>query len=639
MCGIVGIWHLNKEPVSPKLLQQMTDCINHRGPDDEGHFIDDNLGLGSRRLSIIDLSPTGHMPMPNEDKSVWITYNGEVYNYQELAGSLKARGHQFRSKTDTEVVLHAYEAYGPGCLNFFNGMWAFAIWDQRRQKLFCAVDRFGIKPFHYYFDGQIFVFGSEIKSILLHPGVPKQVNEQAVYDYLALDHINHNDETFFAGIKRLPPAHYLTLDAAGHLSVAQWWDIDFGTESNPLDRREAIEQFAFLFQDAVRLRLRSDVPIGTCLSGGLDSSSIVEVANRLLFDNTQIIEPGLVGKQQKTFSACYDDAQFDERPFIETIINRTNAETNYVFPDGYKLWSDMPDLIWHLEEPFGSTSVYAQWNVMRLVSEAGVTVVLDGQGGDELLAGYPKYFSFFLQQLIRTGRIRAFLREFRAFQEIAKKHIPFNYLLTAYLILPRWGKPLVSDFSHRLGPRKSPEVLQDDFSHNFAHRRRILADQSQARFQQSLAGKLYSDITAFSLPALLRYEDRNSMAFSVEARVPFLDYRLVEFVFSLPPNYRIRDGWNKWILRQAMQDTLPEKIRWRPDKMGFVTPEILWLRAAQPRIRELFSNHNLRSRNYLNARQVLAVLDTDLATSGVGSNQVWRWINLELWLERFNLNY
>ncbi|MBN1995837.1 MAG: asparagine synthase (glutamine-hydrolyzing) [Anaerolineae bacterium] len=636
MCGIVGVWHLNKEPVHHQLLQRMTDCIRHRGPDDEGHLVENNLGLGSRRLSIIDLSPAGHMPMPNQDETVWLVYNGEVYNYQELAGPLSARGYQFHSKTDTEVVLHAYEAYGPDCLNYFNGMWAFAVWDRNRRQLFCAIDRFGIKPFHYYFDGQRFVFGSEIKSILLHPGVPKQVSPQAVYDYLALTHINYNDQTFFSGIKRLPPAHYLTLDAAGNLSVKRWWDLNFESKLDLTNRIKTIERFAELFRDSVRLRLRSDVPVGTCLSGGLDSSSIVTIANELMFGDNGGIDPELVGRQQKTFSACYDDARFDERPFIETILAKTGAEANYVFPNGRQLFEvDMPHLIWHQEEPFGSTSIYAQWNVMRRTAERGVKVLLDGQGGDELLAGYTKYPPFLLQELIRRGRADLFLREFYALRAIQK--IGFSSLpAVAYLTLPRWLRSLVSDFGWWAN-HHAVDVLQDDFKQEFERHRRVLAGESQAKFQQSLAGKSYSDITAFVLPALLRYEDRNSMAFSIEARVPFLDYRLVEFVFSLPPDYRLYNGWSKWILRQAMMKILPEQVRWRRDKIGFATPQRLWLQTAQADIQEVFSDNRLRSSRFIKSRQVLARLDNYLAAPAMDLSEVWRWLNLELWMRRFEL--
>jgi asparagine synthase (glutamine-hydrolysing) len=640
MCGLVGIWHLNQQPVDPRLVQNMTDCIRHRGPDDEGHLIQNNLALGSRRLSIIDLSPAGHMPMPNQDKTVWITYNGEVYNYLELAHTLKSKGHHFRSKTDIEVVLHAYETFGPDCLNSFNGMWSFAIWDQNKQKLFCAVDRFGIKPFHYYFDGQIFVFGSEIKSILLHPDVPKQVNRQTVYDYLALDHINHSEDTFFAGIKRLPAAHYLILDAAGNLSINRWWDIDLNTMPNHAENEQTlIERFAFLLQDSIRLHLRSDVPIGTCLSGGLDSSSIVCLANNLLFNGAQVVNPEVIGRQQKTFSACYDDPSADERRFIETVIQQTQAEKNYVFPDGYKtLWTDMPDFIWHLEEPFSSTSIYAQWNVMRLVSQRGVKVVLDGQGGDELLAGYSKYPAFVLQQLIRDGRFGTFIKEFKAIGALAPPHRVFNLMLISYLILPRWAKTLIADTGWRLKRRAALEVLQKDFRGEFVDRKHALAGESRAEYQQTLSRQLYADITKYILPSLLRYEDRNSMAFSVEARVPFLDYRLVEFVFSLPVDYRMRDGWSKWILRQAMNGKLPEQIRWRRDKMGYATPELAWLQAAQPYMRELFSSHNTRSNNFLNPRQVLTETEAYLNKGSIGSNNIWRWLNLELWMQQFDLD-
>jgi asparagine synthase (glutamine-hydrolysing) len=297
----------------------------------------------------------------------------------------------------------------------------------------------------------------------------------------------------------------------------------------------------------------------------------------------------------------------------------------------------MPDFLWHLEEPFMSTSMYAQWNVMRHVAQSGVKVVLDGQGGDELLAGYQRYPSFYLYDLLRRGQIATTLNESRALRDISNMRVASTFSLVAYLSTPRWAKAHISRLGAYLNGSKASQVLQADFRQRFADRKKNLADDARTRFRHSLAQRQYSDVTKFMLPSLLRYEDRNSMAFSVESRTPFLDYRLVEFIFSLPANFRIRNGWRKWILREAMQDTLPEKVRWRRDKMGFPTPETAWLQAAKVRIQELFADRDLRSRPYLDSKEILIRLDAEFEAPRPGSTQLWRWINLELWMRRFDL--
>jgi asparagine synthase (glutamine-hydrolysing) len=420
MCGISGIWHLdNSRSISPSLIAQMTFTLRHRGPDDEGYlFVDTvtghhegrrgrdtvpelqmpdvrqgsekryDLAFGFRRLSIIDLSPAGHQPMGNADGSLWVVYNGEIYNYLELREELKARGHTFRTATDTEVILCAYEEWGEACLERFNGMWAFALWDGHRQQLFCARDRFGIKPFYYVWDGTTFAFASEIKALLQMPDITRRPNEPVIYDYLRYGHLDHSEETFFTGIKQFPPAHFLLLRPTRQFSLRRYWDLIPDRRAEPLFTSDAsyAERFYSLFEDAVRLRLRSDVPIGTCLSGGLDSSAIVCVANKLLLDEN-VIDPDLVGERQRTFSSCFDDRQYDERQYIQAVLALTGAEPNYTFPKGGELLDALTKLMWHQDEPFGSTSIYAQWRVMEKTAERGVKVLLDGQGGDELLAG------------------------------------------------------------------------------------------------------------------------------------------------------------------------------------------------------------------------------------------------------------
>ncbi|MBI4712412.1 MAG: asparagine synthase (glutamine-hydrolyzing) [Planctomycetes bacterium] len=454
MCGICGIY--SNEPVDKDVVKRMNDALAHRGPDDEGIYLNQQspfVGLANRRLSIIDLSPAGHQPMSNENQTIWITYNGEIYNYIELRSELQKLGHRFRSDTDTEVIIHAYEEWGEDCLRHFNGMWAFAIWNSKRRRLFCARDHFGIKPFYYFWDGKTFVFASEIKSILTHPAVPRKPDETIIYDYLTTGLIDHSEETFFHQIKQLRPAHYLTINPDRCLEVNKWWDIavNHRFNDNSLNGKDITDRFKNLLEDSVRLRLRSDVPVGTCLSGGLDSSSIVCLANNLIRDN-KIIKPELIGRHQKTFSACYDDPRVDERRFIKEVLNQTGAESHLTFPNGQGLWTDLERLIWHQDEPFGSTSIYAQWSVMKLTANNGVKVLLDGQGGDELMAGYGSYQGTFIAQLINAFRIT------QAYREIKNSSFNKKWVLlhTIYKTCPSFIKSISRQFINKLLPSKSP---------------------------------------------------------------------------------------------------------------------------------------------------------------------------------------
>lgn len=668
MCGIYGIWRTGNETVARSVIQNATTRLRHRGPDDEGYLLANwqtgqwiscagvetiaalklpplpaqadalyNLALGHRRLSILDLTEAGHGPMAYLDGKLWITYNGEVYNYLELRAGLKSKGYVFNTNTDTEVILAAYAEWGPECLQHFNGMFAFALWDSRKGQLFCARDRLGIKPFHYYWDEQQLIFASEIKALLAHPAVSGCPNQAIVYDYLALGSVDHTAETFFADIHRLPAAHYLLLNfETRQLTTQRWWDIQVNTALNgQAGQPDASAQFKELLVDAVRLRLRSDVPVGTCLSGGLDSSSIVSIANHLLLKE-QAVSREWVSNQQKTFSACFNDPALDERPYIQQIINHTGAESNRVFPQGQNgLWAELKQLIWHQEEPFGSTSIYSQWNVMRLARQRGVTVLLDGQGGDELLAGYHHYLGPYLAQTMRARGLWPVLAAARAAAAGTGRSPLFLLALGLYNNLPgQWQRRMLSLGNTRLrtNPTVSGSMLLPSFKRQFAERH---LSRSKHQSFHNLARRLYQDIFMFSLPALLRYEDRNSMAFSLEARVPFLDYRLVEFCFSLPADCRIRQGWTKWILRQAMADFLPEQIRWRRSKLGFATPERQWLQQGAAQIAEFFTNGDLLSAPYL-APQTIQKLQNVSAAGILSIPGLWRLINLEMWLRVFH---
>lgn len=600
MCGIVGVLYLNEQPVDKDLFKSLTGMIAHRGPDDEGYLfvhtnsgifaaaggentpkaiydaclpytptlsldqIPDkayNLALSNRRLAIVDLTPAGHQPMCNEDGTIWIVHNGEIYNFPELRGELDSLGHSFVSNTDTEVILHAYEEWGPDCLNKFNGMWAFCIWDSKNRKLFCARDRFGIKPFYYYLDGNLFAFASEIKPLLMI-GASREPNDALVYDFLRwgiLDH--HSDETFFKGIKKLPSSHYLSIDLKGALTIQRYWNLEVtGEIESKYDDEVYAKQFRELFIDAVRLRLRSDVPIGSCLSGGLDSSSIVCVANKLMFPNVN--DNFSTSERQKTFSACFEDRRFDEREYIEEVLRKTHAERNYVFPTPEGYLKELDRLLWHQEEPFGGTSIYAQWCVMKRARDRGVIVMLDGQGGDEQLAGYRKFYIFYFLELAKRREYARLLLE--ASQFFFSREILKTLNLRKGLRYFALG-----DKSLRVG-----DFLTDDFKQSFAER------QPNFGYRGDLGQRIKEDLFAFSLPILLRYEDKNSMAHSLEARLPFLDYRLAEMIASLPLTQKMRGGWTKYVLRQAIREFLPEKICQRKSKLGFVTPEDFWFRST-----------------------------------------------------------
>jgi len=655
VCGISGIWNFAQdEEIDPLTLLEMTSRLRHRGPDDEGYlFVNTrssqtlqcggkvtpkelglpgvdrcfgnpfDLALGFRRLSILDLSPLGHQPMGSEDGLTWIVYNGEIYNYLEIRDELSGLGHRFRSKTDTEVVLHAYEEWGSDCLRRFNGMWALAMVDLKTRCLFCARDRAGVKPFYYRYDGKRFGFASEIKALLALEQLPVKPNDQIVADYLFSGLLDHTEETFFEGISQLKPGEYLVLKD-GRLNLHRYWDVaspkvQFAREEDYVNR------FRRLLEDAVRLRLRSDVPIGTCLSGGLDSSSIVCLANQMM-RNGETIDLKLVGERQKTFSSCFENPLFDERVFVEKVIEHTGAEKNFVFPKAEDLFTDMKKLIWHQDEPFGSTSIYAQWNVMKLARERGVTVLLDGQGGDELLAGYIPSFYYLFGQKLMSGDLRGLLQEVRGFRG-NDANIGRSWLKgTAFSLVPDGMKAMLR---RRLRP--GIEWGEQDFQRKYLRTLPTLC-----KFEHELDNYLYSIFRSRILPALLHYEDRNSMAFSLETRLPFLDYRLVEYAFSLPVEQKIRQGVTKVILRHAMEGILPEVVRIRRDKMGFVTPEDIWFKTVlKDHIESILFSRSFSERGYFNIKKVKDAFSDYCQGKNQMGSALWRWVNLELWFRTF----
>lgn len=629
MCGICGIYNSNsKKRIEEVFLKKMTRILSHRGPDDEGFYIKENIGLGNRRLSIIDLSLAGHQPMTNEDGTLWITYNGEIYNFVELRKELEKFGHIFKSNSDTEVILHAFEEWGTDCLNKFNGMWAFAIWDERKKTLFCSRDRFGIKPFYYYFDGKVFAFASEIKALLCCPFIKREPNEKVIYDYLTIGVTDYSGETFFENIKQLEPGHYLILNG-NNLKIEKYYQPPFNSEFGEFRENECQElsqKFIELLEDSIKLRFRSDVEIGACLSGGLDSSTIVGLADRLL--KKEEIAKEVIGNKLKTFSSCSGDLRFDERKYIEKVIKKVELEPHYTFPSSDEFWRDINDLVWAQEEPFRSVSIYGHWRVMKLAKEKKMKVLLIGEGGDELF-GYPEQTGSYFAQMLLDGRILSFFKELKEVKKMkgfpeVKRNIFFLFnQISRYFLSPAMilflRKKAVGDLSY----------INRNFFKKFEYDERI-SRWARLNFQQLL----WERVTKFGLRGLLNFEDKNSMAFSIENRPPFLDYRLVELLFSLPAVYKIHNGWTKYLFRIGVKDFLPEDICWRKDKEGFLTPALIWLRNNKENIREIFKAKDFKSDQYLNRKIILDRFDEAFIKCNEKSPEIWKLISLELWLKK-----
>lgn len=612
MCGIAGIIDLNNKPVAENDLRRMISAQIHRGPDGQGFFVDGAVGLGHCRLSIIDLSASGAQPMANEDGSLQIVFNGEIFNYVELKKELAAAGHCFKSNTDTEVILHAYREWGVDCLNRFNGMWAFAIWDKKRKRIFCSRDRFGIKPFYYYKSKDFFAFGSEIKALLTIDSIKREAEEERVFNYLFYGIEDYDDKTFFKDIRQLSGSHYMIFDLAGsepELKIKKWYNffdrenIEYAASGN--DEKELLN----LLQDSVRIRLRSDVPVGSCLSGGLDSSSVVCAAGGLL--------KGGASPRQEVFTASFPGESIDESAYAQKAIDAAGCVGNFVYPDIKGLKEALDDIVWHQEEPFGGLSAYAQWSVMARAREKNVKVMLDGQGGDELFFGYERYYAFyFFECFLKKGKVFEFAKEFY----LASKNSRLNIksLAQYFFYFSFFGLRKI-----RLAVKLKPLLNPDQFN-RFAGRARDLFRV------KNLFSLQRDEIMGRQLSHLLKYEDRNSMAHSVEARLPLLDHRLVEFACKLSPGRKIHGGWTKYILREAVKGVVPDEIRWRKIKIGFEVTEEKWLAEFYPGIKTLFSNNPL-SGKYINAGRFLEKLNQ----KKIPANFLWRAYNLELWMRKF----
>ncbi len=608
----------------------MTAAQAHRGPDGFGVAIMEDgqvrrsrelptpvgkIALGHNRLAIIDLSEGGHQPMRSSDGGLWIVYNGEIYNYRELREELESLGRQFRSSSDTEVLLEAYNTWGPTCVSRFNGMWAFAILDLRRRCLLLSRDRFGVKPLHIAKDGDRILFASEIKALLAARQAPPRLNRGVAAAFLRHGVVNATDETFFEGIRCFPPAHYAEIDLERPLD---WTPVRFWALPDAPERgmaaptpEEACRNFRDLFTSSVSLRMRSDVRVGSCLSGGLDSSSIVCVASRLRPPDDPM----------DTFTASFEDAALDERRYADAVNARVGARAHVTTPTAAGALQDWPALVRAQDEPFTSLSIYAQYCVMRLSRQNGVKVLLDGQGGDETLAGYRKYAMFHLRSL--WSRRRAVALAGFGWGLLRRGDRGLMRLSEGVRYLPGVLRRRAEGLSAAIAPGYRGAWTAAELAREPGH----LVEDRQV-----------DDLTRYSLPSLLRYEDRNSMAFGIEARVPFLDYRLVEFLLRVSSDRKLVGGQTKAILRRALRGTVPDEILDRRDKLGFGPPQQDWLRGAfGDRMRSVLRSDDFRLRDLVAPDRVEPLLDASGMWAHAHLGAAFRVYSLDAWARSYDV--
>lgn len=607
MCGIAGIINFQNKAVRKQDLENMLSKIKYRGPDDEGYFTDENAGLGFVRLSIIDLTDAGHQPKVSADGRYVIVFNGEIFNYIELREELIKEGVKFNTQSDTEVLLNAYIKWGEACLHKFNGMWAFAIFDKQLKKLFISRDRYGIKPFYYIEQPGQFVFCSEIPPLLKYLN-KVEANGQNILDYLVFNRTDQSETTFFNGIKKLQHGHNLKVEN-GKVTISEWYNLRerIKTEKGFQSPGEFKDEFV----EAVKLRLRSDVPVGVCMSGGLDSSSIVSITTDIL--NV---------KGLNSFSSVYEKGQKgDETEFIKQYENKI-PHMHYVTPSGTTLKDDLNDFIRIHAEPLPSTSPYAQYKVMKL-AKGKVVVILDGQGADEHLAGYHYFFGFNFKHLFKSFRWLTLVKEMFYYFKIHRSIYAFKTFI--YFLLPKSLK-----LTARLNEKN---YLTKEFSDRYSDKNSITENlYGSSNLQEALL-----DHFEYKLEHLLKWQDRNSMCFSLEIRSPFLDYRLVERSLATSSDWKIKNGTTKFILRESMKGIMPEKIRMRQDKIGFGTPEDEWFREKewQEIIHEVLNSDSFAKRNIINVSNAKSQYQQHLNRKINIGKEIWKWVHLELWFREF----
>jgi asparagine synthase (glutamine-hydrolysing) len=626
MCGITGIVQFSEdEPVDAGILRQMCAAMVHRGPDDEGIYTSGRVGLGMRRLSIIDLA-TGHQPIANEDETLWIVFNGEIYNHRALREQLQARGHRYRTSSDTETIIHLYEEYGRDCVQHLRGMFAFAIWDTQKQKLFAARDRLGIKPFYYTLDSQRFLFGSEIKVILRYPGLRPKFHRASLPEYLAFGYLS-GPETFFRDIRKLMPGHTLELDRNGTLSIVPYWDLHAPQDEPARPEGYYVQGYREQLEQAVDSHLMSDVPLGVFLSGGVDSSAVAALMTKI---RREPIE---------TFSVGYAEQSYSELPYARQVADHIHSIHREVLLTRQDFFDALPKLIWHEDEPLVWPSSVPLYFVARLARER-VKVVLTGEGSDETLGGYSRYaftlknaaldrwYRRLVPDAIRSG-VRHSLSDSAVLGATLRRKLSHTFLARDG---NSWASFYFDNFFSAFSQNEQTELLTNDVIREAGES--TAYDQVLDSWNHSsgdlLFRLLYTDIKTY-LVELLMKQDNMSMAASIESRVPFLDHKLVEFATSIPRHYQLQGLSGKHILKKAVQDLLPHSILYRP-KLGFPTPWSGWLAGPQlDLIEQTLLEPRSIGRGYFNRNVVERLFREHRAKYRDNYDRIWRLLNLELW--------
>lgn len=628
MCGIAGILQLDGSAPSKEVLVKMTRTLSHRGPDGEGFYLKGAVGLGHRRLSIIDLSDAGRQPIGNEDGSIWITYNGEIYNFQNIRTVLESRGHQFTSHTDSEVIVHAYEEWGIDCLQKFNGMFSFALWDGKRKNLWLARDRLGIKPLFYCQLPQAILFASEIKAILEFPLVQRQMDLQALAYFLSLNY-TPAPFTLFKSIRQILPAHFALIGMNGQVKHKQYWDVHYQEEPYTKNGQEYLEEFDRLLQDSIKLRLVSDVPFGAFLSGGIDSSTVSYWMAK------NLSEP------LKTFTIGFDEPSYDEMDYARKTAKTIGSEHHEQIVKAQAA-EILPKIVWHAEEPTADSSMVAVYYLSQMTRQH-VTMVQSGDGADEILAGYETYPATLMQKyyLQLPGFIRKKIiaplvnslpsSDAKVSLDAKLKRFIAGADLRGEIVHGTWRMIFNSDERQQL---LEPLWDQEGSRNNFLDLFQQYFDQTDAR--QPLNRLLYVDTRLYLPNDMLVKVDRMSMAHGLEAREPFLDYRLVEFAAALPPNLKLKNlTQTKFLLKKSMQGRLPREVVWRK-KAGFNVPNARWIKGdLKPLVLEALSPTNIRSMGILNQAAVSEVLQQHFSGRAENSHKIWCLLTLALWWRRF----
>jgi len=604
MCGISGIINQNNSFVKKEKLRNMNNLIAHRGPDDEGFFYEKNFAFAHRRLSILDLSSDGHQPMHYLSEKYTITYNGEVYNYLEIRKELEIDGYLFNSNTDTEVILASYDKWGEDCVNKFNGMWAFAIYNKEKNIIFCSRDRFGIKPFYYTeVDGK-FIFGSEIKQLLGFFKV-NYINNDIFMDYLLYGLEEHTNETFFKDIFKLEQSHNLIYNLnTNEFHIHKYFDLEFDEELNELHESESVEALENSLDRAIELRLRSDVKVGTCLSGGLDSSSIAAIASKKYFEQT--------GERFMAIHAKSIEKKTDESYFAREVASHCNLNMLEVEPQLDDITDNIEEVVYTQEEPFGGPSIFMQYFVMKKAKENNCIVMLDGQGGDECLFGYESYYSMYFASLLKEIKI------FKYFNEMMNLKL---FKTTRQRIL---RESMIILFRNRLSFfeqifRKKKTFIK--LKHNRKRLNSFFKFLEFKNFQKR-------ELSTRNLPHLLRYEDKNSMRHSVETRLPFIDYQFVTTAVSTNDSFKFKNGYLKYLLRKVVNDILPKSIVWRTNKFGFEAPTDMWIsHHKEEMIRVIKGSQLLEELVYINEKLFM------------NSKILWKLYNIAVWENVYEVKF